>query len=186
MPNWKKLIVSGSDASLNSLNVTNAVTASAFRATNGAGTPTLTSANNIILSASNAVIIKDAALRFGSFTNTETGSLTPAEGDVIFNSDRGKLLLYTGSTWTEIQGGGGTGSGFPFSGSAVITGSLTVSGSVTAHSYLAQNGSGTPTLTSANNIILSASNAVIIKDASLRLNAFKTHRLVLLFLLTVK
>ena len=31
MPNWKKLIVSGSDATLNNLNVTNAVTASAFK-----------------------------------------------------------------------------------------------------------------------------------------------------------
>ena len=30
MPNWKKLIVSGSDASLNSLNVTNNVTAQSF------------------------------------------------------------------------------------------------------------------------------------------------------------
>lgn len=30
MPNWKKLIVSGSDAALLNLNVTNAVTASAF------------------------------------------------------------------------------------------------------------------------------------------------------------
>lgn len=30
MPNWKKLIVSGSDASLNNLTVNNAVTASAF------------------------------------------------------------------------------------------------------------------------------------------------------------
>ena len=31
MPNWKKLIVSGSDAVLSNLNVTNAVTASAFK-----------------------------------------------------------------------------------------------------------------------------------------------------------
>ena len=30
MPSWKKLVVSGSDASLNSLNVTNSVTASSF------------------------------------------------------------------------------------------------------------------------------------------------------------
>ena len=31
MPNWKKLIVSGSDASLSNLNVANAVTASYFK-----------------------------------------------------------------------------------------------------------------------------------------------------------
>ena len=34
MPNWKKVIVSGSDASLNSLNVTTSVTASSANVTN--------------------------------------------------------------------------------------------------------------------------------------------------------
>ena len=146
MPNWKKLVVSGSDASLNSLNVANAVTASNFRSTNGAGTPTLISPNNIILSASNAVVIKDAALRFDAFTNAETGSLTSIEGDVIYNSDRGTLLLYTGSQWTEIVGGGGTGEGFPFTGSAGISGSLIVDGEITG-SYFKGDGSGLTNLT---------------------------------------
>lgn len=146
MPNWKKLVVSGSDAALNSLNVTNAVTASNFRSTNGAGTPTLISPNNIILSASNAVVIKDAALRFDAFTNAETGSLTSVEGDVIYNSDRGTLLLYTGSVWTEIVGGGGVGVGFPFTGSAGISGSLVVDGAITA-SYYTGDGSGLTNLT---------------------------------------
>ena len=146
MPNWKKLVVSGSDASLNSLNVANAVTASNFRSTNGAGTPTLISPNNIILSASNAVVVKDAALRFDAFTNAETGSLTSIEGDVIYNSDRGTLLLYTGSQWTEIVGGGGTGEGFPFTGSAGISGSLIVDGEITG-SYFKGDGSGLTNLT---------------------------------------
>jgi len=45
MPNWKKVIVSGSDAALNSLRVTNNVTASRayFSASNGTvNGPTLT------------------------------------------------------------------------------------------------------------------------------------------------
>jgi hypothetical protein len=37
MPNWKKVIISGSDAGLNSLYVTNAVTASSFQVTGGIG-----------------------------------------------------------------------------------------------------------------------------------------------------
>ena len=181
MPNWKKLIVSGSDATLNSLNVTNAVTASAFRSTNGTGTPTLTSANNIILSASNAVIIKDASLRLNSFTNAQTSSLIPSDGEIIYNSDRERILLYTGSNWQQVllqgdttdvvledgiisssaqitslgfisQSAEGTISssaqitafgfisqsadGFPYTGSAVITGSLNVIGPVTASRFV--------------------------------------------------
>ena len=102
MPNWKKLIVSGSDAALNSLNVANAVTASAFRSSNGTGTPTLISPNNIILSASNAVVIKDSVLRLDAFTNAETGSLTPQAGDLIYNSDRADVLIYTSSKWLSV------------------------------------------------------------------------------------
>ena len=147
MPNWKKLIVSGSDAALNNLNVTNAVTASFFKGDgsgltniptsdgfpytgsaiisgalevtgsvkvsgsvtahsytveNGTGTPTLTSGNSIILSGSEALILKDLALRLESFTNAETGSLTSQDGDVIYNSDRKKILFYTGSTWKHV------------------------------------------------------------------------------------
>ena len=153
MPNWKKLVVSGSDASLNSLIVKNAVTASFFKGDgsaltniaaagfpfsgsaiitgslivsqsgievtgsveisgsvtateykvrNGTGTPTLTSANNIILSASNAVIIKDASLRLNAFTNAQTSSLIPSDGEIIYNSDRERILLYTGSNWQQV------------------------------------------------------------------------------------
>ena len=159
MPNWKKLIVSGSDATLNSLNVNNAVTASAFRSTNGVGTPTLTSANSLILSGSEAVKIKGASLRLEAFTNAQTSSLTSQDGDIIYNSDRDKVLFYTGSTWKHLvaagdsisiaqvpsasyaitasyalNAGGGEGAGFPFTGDAVITGSLLVSTHISASS----------------------------------------------------
>ena len=232
MPNWKKLVVSGSDASLNSLNVNNAVTASFFKGdgsaltnlpasgfpfsgsaiitgsllisqsnvevtgsisttgditarsykvTNGVGTPTLTSANNIILSASNAVIIKDASLRLEGFTNAQTSSLSPFDGEVIYNTDRERILLYTGSQWQQVllqgdttdvvledgiisssaqitalgfisQSVNGTISssaqitdlgfisqsadGFPYTGSAVITGSLNVIGPITGSKFV--------------------------------------------------
>jgi len=68
--------------------VTGSVTAHQFSAINGVGTPTLTSPNNIIISASNHVQIKDALLRVNSFTNAETGSLTATNGDFYYNTDR--------------------------------------------------------------------------------------------------
>ena len=175
MPNWKKLIVSGSDATLNSLNVTNAVTASAFRSTNGTGTPTLTSANSVIISGSEALILKDLALRLESFSNSQTSSLTSQDGDVIYNSDRKKILFYTGSEWKHVlvQGDAAnlpagvisssaqiddlfdidgivssstqitalgfisqSGDGFPYTGSAIITGSLNVQGPLTASAFV--------------------------------------------------
>ena len=68
--------------------VTGSVTAHQFTAINGVGTPTLTSPNNIIISASNHVQIKDALLRVNSFTNAETGSLTTTNGDFYYNIDR--------------------------------------------------------------------------------------------------
>ena len=186
MPNWKKLVVSGSDASLNSLNVNNAVTASAFRSTNGVGTPTLTSANNIILSASNAIIIKDASLRLEGFTNAQTSSLSPFDGEIIYNTSRERILLYTGSQWQQVLLAGDatdvilsngivsssaqinelgfltasiegiissskqitdygfisqSAEGFPYTGSAVITGSLNVIGPITGSSF-SGDGSG--------------------------------------------
>lgn len=214
MPNWKKLIVSGSDATLNSLNVTNAITASYFtgdgsaltniptgdsfpytgsaiisgslvvtgsvtateyKVDNGVGTPTLTSANSIILSGSEAVKIKGASLRLESFTNAQTSSLSSQDGDIIYNSDRDKILFYTGSTWRHLvtagddipienvpsasyaitasyalNAGGGAGVGFPFSGSAVITGSLQVSSFVSASSITGSfsgDGSGLTNIT---------------------------------------
>lgn len=227
MPNWKKLIVSGSDATLNQLNVTTSVTASYFKGdgsalTNlpassgfpfsgsaiitgslivsqsgveitgsvnvsgsvtatsynvkhGTGTPTLTSANSIILSGSEAVKIKGAALRLESFTNAQTSSLTSQDGDIIYNSDRDKVLFYTGSTWKHLvaygdtipidhvpsasyaitasyalNAGEGSGAGFPFSGSAVITGSLLVDTFISASSITGSfsgDGSGLTNIT---------------------------------------
>ena len=199
MASWKKLIFSGSNAEFNSLFIGNAVTASVYRAQNGVGTPTLISPSNIILSASNAVVLKDGTLRLASFTNAETSSLTPSEGDIIFNSTVGKVLIYSGSEWkysllegdaanlpqnivsssTQISDYGFiSSSDFPFTGSAIfsgsveVTGSVNITGSLTATSFNAVNGVGTPTITSGNSIILSGSEAVILKDLALRLEAF--------------
>lgn len=147
------LIVSQSGIEVTgSVNVSGSVTATEYKVKNGVGTPTLTSGNSIIFSGSEAAIFKGLSLRLESFTNTETGSLTSQDGDVIYNSDRDKIMFYSASTWREniVKGdtiesasysvtasyalNAGAGTGFPFSGSAIITGSLLATTFISASS----------------------------------------------------
>jgi len=61
----------------------------------------------------------------------------PFTGSLRFNTDSGSLELYDGVGWSGVEGGGGgTGAGFPYSGSAVITGSLYVSGGNISGSFV--------------------------------------------------
>jgi hypothetical protein len=94
-----------------------AITASSFVST-ATGTPTLRAANNLILSASNSVQINGGTLRLPSFTDAQTGSLTLADGDLIYNSDRDKVLFYSGAAFNEF----GTGTGGGVSAYADLTG----------------------------------------------------------------
>jgi len=104
MPNWKKVIVSGSNAELNSLNVANAVTASLFKG-NGA---------DIV-----GVISSSYALTASFAPNTGVTSIIAGTNVSIDQS--------TGDVTISSTGGGGGGGSFPFNGDAVITGSLLVS-----------------------------------------------------------
>ena len=75
---------------------------------------------------------------------------------------------------SSLSGSGGTtasGSGFPFSGSAVITGSLNVTGSVTASAF-AITSVGVPTIESATNLNLTAGGAVIVSSSPIRLATY--------------
>jgi len=129
MPNWKKIIVSGSDASLNSIKVTNAVTASEFT---------------------------------GSFTGSA----------LLISASIGHLeTIY--ETASVIYSSGSTKFGDTSDDTHERTGSLLVSGAVTAHSFnISSNAVGTPSIYSDSNINLSASNAVVITSSPLRLASF--------------
>ncbi len=76
MPNWKKLIVSGSDAALSSLNVTNAVTASAFAGDGSA----LTGISAGGFGFSNPISMS-------SDTSATAGNYTSINGPIQINSD---------------------------------------------------------------------------------------------------
>ena len=93
-----------------SLDVTGSVTATDFvvGGVGGLGEPTLTSNTNLNLSASNAVVVNSSPLRLAAYLDSETGSLTPSNGDMIYNSTSGKVSVYQSSAWTSIGAAGET------------------------------------------------------------------------------
>tara|TARA_E500000318_G_scaffold12833_1_gene11791 strand:+ start:208 stop:1374 length:1167 start_codon:yes stop_codon:yes gene_type:complete len=93
----------GSATISGSLNVDGPVTASGFISTAASGTPTLKSSTNLILSASNAVVLSNSPLRLGLFTNAQTGSLASQDGDLIYNTTRKAMMLYSGSNWHRVN-----------------------------------------------------------------------------------
>ena len=85
-----------------SFRVSGSVAANSFISTDGTGQPTLSSNSNLILSASDAVIIRNALLRPGRFSNANTSSLAAIDGDILFNSSSNKLQFYSGSAFYDI------------------------------------------------------------------------------------
>jgi len=92
MPNWKKLIVSGSDASLNSLNVAQNVTAQSFTgslfgtasfaisASYAPGTSINNNVDNYILTATGTPAINgEANATFNGSTLAVTGNITSTQ-----------------------------------------------------------------------------------------------------------
>jgi hypothetical protein len=73
------------------------------------GTPTLYSSTNLNLSASNAVVITDSPLRLNPFTNTETGSFSLSNGDLVYNSTDNDFYGYKNGSWVSLTGGAGDG-----------------------------------------------------------------------------
>jgi hypothetical protein len=131
-------------------------------------------------SGSRSAFLPTSSLAFSGVTVIDQGlNITFTEKTKLaFTSDF--VISATGSDTVVISsvgGGGGSGAGFPFSGSAVITGSLLVSGSLTTTGPItaptfAISSVGTPTIESATNINLTAGNAVVITSSSLRLATF--------------
>ena len=100
MPNWRKLIVSGSDASLNSLNVTQNVTAQSF-------TGSLFGTASFAISASYALTASFVSGSVNITNNTDnfllTATGTPAingEANATFN---GSTLAITGNTTSTLD-----------------------------------------------------------------------------------
>lgn len=84
---------------------TGSVTANSF-ASAGTGTPTVSSATSINLSANGAnggaVVVQNSALRLRTYTNGTRATLTPSSGDLIFNSNTNTTQAYNGTTWGNV------------------------------------------------------------------------------------
>lgn len=81
---------------------TTTVTAQSFVST-ASGTPTLTSATDIVLDPVNRVRIDQAPIMFGKFTTTERDALVAQAGDVIFNTTDSKFQGFDGTNWVNFH-----------------------------------------------------------------------------------
>ena len=77
-------------------------TADSFEST-GTGVPTIDSASSIELKAQDQVKIVSSPLRMASFTSSERGQLTAANGDVIYNSTTNKFQGYANGSWVDLH-----------------------------------------------------------------------------------
>jgi hypothetical protein len=113
MPNWKKVIVSGSDATLNSLFVTGAVTASALSLTGSLGTlfrsnvDTLIITGSLLISGSSNI---NGPLTIGISNTTTTTVISSAVGaNIVFNQATGSYTaakyLYTCTSASNARTG---------------------------------------------------------------------------------
>ena len=90
----------------NNLVVTNTLTVDTLEVTNfqtaGSGTPELASDTAILLTAGTRVEITQSPLKMASFTTTERNLLTPANGDIIYNSTDNKFQGYENGAWVNL------------------------------------------------------------------------------------
>ena len=86
-----------------SVNVSGSVTSSGFY-TLATGTPYITSPSSLNLEAqAGSVNVTMSPLRLASFTDAQTGSLTPQNGDMIYNTTSNKFWGYANGAWVALH-----------------------------------------------------------------------------------
>jgi len=89
-----------------SANVTGTITATNFTSS-GVGTPTINSSTNIVLDATNAVVINSSPIRLNSYTTVEANVVAGVAGDMIYVSDGNSgspcVAISDGSNWKVIS-----------------------------------------------------------------------------------
>ena len=128
MPSWKKIIVSGSDASLSSLNVTNGVTGSLF------GTSSYSNNADLLDGKDSSTFATTGSNTFIG-TQTVTGSLfTSGSNTLVGTTTLTGSFLVSGST-TQVGNNNLLGN-TTLSGSVVISGSANASANFTLQGHL--------------------------------------------------
>lgn len=86
-----------------SVNVSGSVTSSGFY-TLATGTPYITSPSSLNLEAqAGSVNVTMSPFRLASFTDAQTGSLTPQNGDMIYNTTSNKFWGYANGAWVALH-----------------------------------------------------------------------------------
>jgi len=69
----------------------------------GAGTPTVTSATNLDLSAAAAVrVIGGGTFRLPNLTTAQIANVIASNGDMVYNSTTNKLQAYVNGAWGNV------------------------------------------------------------------------------------
>ena len=138
MPNWKKVITSGSDATLNSLTVTSGVTGSLFGTSSYAITASYAANGGVtqIIAGTNVTISPLNGLGAVTINASGTGGSTDTGSLLVTASVSLNTITFTKGDTSQfsitVATGSVTPAAFPYTGSAEISGSLTVTGLVTA------------------------------------------------------
>jgi hypothetical protein len=86
-----------------SVNISGSVTSSGFY-TQATGTPYIVSPTSINLEAqAGTVNITSSPFRLASFTDVQTGSLSPQNGDMIYNTTSNKFWGYANGAWVALH-----------------------------------------------------------------------------------
>jgi len=124
-----------------SFRVSGSITASAITVTSP-GTPEIFSATNINLNAGNAVVITSSSLRLASFSDGQTSSLAPANGDMYYNTTTNKFMGRVSGSWIDFTSGSSVGAaGGGTSGTSGTSGLLSLTGTTT-NGLVRYDGSG--------------------------------------------
>jgi len=162
MPSWKKVLASGSDASFSSVSVDTFVSASSFK---GSFTGSLQGTSSQAISSSYALTASYALNGGGggiSAIYIQDEGATQGTASYFNFTGAGVTATVSNSTASINIPGGGSGAGFPFTGSAQITGSLGVTGSINSTGNITTTG----TLTAQTLVVQTVTSSIIYSSGS--------------------
>ena len=87
----------------NALTVGSVITDSIETATTG--TPTITSASNIVLNPTGSVVVQSGGFRLANMDTTARNALTASNGEMIYNTTVNKIQAYQNGAWINIEDG---------------------------------------------------------------------------------